>query len=111
MSKVFLGNFEKVNDTKWIVGLVHYCPFDTEAGLGKTETQLNQVGLLVEQSVIPEPIMQINKKARLLYNSISSSLYYEYTDVPLSGEQELQLLKDKVLLMQGVIDELLMGGA
>lgn len=71
----------------------HYMPFDEKYGLGKTEEELLQDGILVED--IPEPEQISGKTPVLKYNG--AELYYDYESRPLSLEeqtrQEIESLK------------------
>lgn len=82
--------FVKINSEN-IVEYVHYHPFDETHGLGKTEEELLSEGLLVES--IPEP--DENGKGYILkYNPDDKSFYYEYYDLPLTTEEQIQQLLD-----------------
>lgn len=65
----------------------HFKPFDPKHGLGKTEEELREIGVLVES--IPEPEQIAGKEAVLKYDG--TSLYYEYVDIPLSDMEQLRL--------------------
>lgn len=57
----------------------HFKPFDEVYGLGKTESELQATGVLVEQ--IPELEVDPSKVAYLKYDG--TNLYYEYKDAPI----------------------------
>ena len=61
------------------VTLIHNLPFDPVDGLGKTETELLQTGVLLEE--IPEPEQRQGKIA-LPYYTPAQGFYYEYEDAP-----------------------------
>lgn len=70
---------------------VHYQPFHTEYGLGKTQAELEQEGILVEWLPQPE---QNGKIPILKYDSISGNFFYEYVDRPLTQEEKLAKLEE-----------------
>ena len=61
------------------VTLIHNMPFDPVNGLGKTEAELSQMGVLLED--IPEPEHRPGKTA-LPYYTPEKGFYYEYQDAP-----------------------------
>lgn len=75
--------FEKNKETN-AVELIHYQPFDAVNGLGKTEAELLQTGILID--TIPQPV-EIVGKMGVLYHTGEKGLYYEYVDVPKTPEQ------------------------
>lgn len=85
----------------------HFMPFDEKYGLGKTEEELQQEGILVE--FIPEPEIVVGKSARLRYDG--TNLVYEYTDIeiPIDKVAELEgqvnLLKEQNAQMLLVLVE------
>lgn len=98
---------QKISDEKYKVVFVHNFPFHPDYGLGLTEEELLKQGMLVED--IPMPLDN-GKIATLFYNPVDDSFFYEYTEKPLSVEEELQQLKEKQALMQQALDELILGG-
>jgi hypothetical protein len=105
--------FIKVDESSKNVTFIHYQPFDSVHGLGKTQEHLEQEGYLVDS--IPEPQEVEGKIPVLKFDG--TNLYYEYVDRPLTPEEKLQLLeqenqdlKNRVELMQQAMDELLLGG-
>jgi hypothetical protein len=105
---------------------VHYLPFDEEHGLGRTEEELLTTGHLVD--VIPEqPLEQlpVGKKYDLFYNKETHDFSYLIAERELTFAEKLDLanqvneelilenqeLKEKQLLMQQALDELIFGGA
>ncbi|MCM3316710.1 hypothetical protein M3603_08465 [Rummeliibacillus stabekisii] len=80
--------FVKVNK-EYEIEQVHYLPFDPVHGFGKTEEELLKEGLLVES--LPEPELISGKNAMLRYDG--SDFYFEYEDIPLTSEQQIELLK------------------
>lgn len=83
----------------------HTKPFDTKDGLGKTQEQLEQEGVLVE-NIPPELPFVEGKKAVLYYNK-TNGLYYKYEDIPKTKEQLLEErvaeLENYILSIEGVI--------
>ena len=109
---VFLGQLTKVTDTKCLIGFKHYQPFHEKHGLGKTQEELEQEGILVES--IPEP-QQIKGKSAVLYcNPATKELWHEYEDIPKTKEQlqaeEITNLKTQLQATQEAVDFLIMGG-
>ena len=86
-------NYVKL-DSNGNIEYVHRKPFDENVGLGKTEEELLQYGVLVEE--LPEPdISDPNKISVLKYDG--NKFYYEYSPRPLTKEeqtkQEIESLK------------------
>lgn len=82
----------------------HHKPFDLVAGLGKTQEELEKEGVLVDS--IPES--ENNGKTPILHcNPKTKELWYEYEEIPLTPEEELELLKQQVLAQQTIINLLL----
>jgi hypothetical protein len=55
-------------------------PFDEKEGLHKTEGELKQTGVLVEQPVMPE--VPQGKMAVMYYNPVNNTAFYELEDIP-----------------------------
>ncbi|MDO0943961.1 hypothetical protein QZ287_23460 [Brevibacillus laterosporus] len=83
--------FVKESDVKSFVNLIHYNPFDSKEGLGKTEKQLRLTGALIES--LPAREMQSGKDAMLYYNPQTSEVWYEYVDVSLPAEERIAQLE------------------
>lgn len=64
------------------IGLVHFQPFDEVRGLKKTESELLQTGILVEQ--LPEPLETEGLIPVLMFNGVD--LYYDYVQKTPSEE-------------------------
>ena len=94
------------------VTFVHYMPFDEKEGLNKTEEELLEEGVLIES--IPNPEQVEGKGSEMKYDPESKSVYYEYFDLPVDREKELEKLveelRGKQELMQSALDDLIMGG-
>ena len=85
-----------------IVNFVHYQPFDIKNGLGKTEDELLEEGILVES--LPEtPPTMTGKSVVLKVNP----LRWEYIDRPLTREEKLQQLVLDGKITQEEMNELL----
>lgn len=65
---------------------IHYMPFDSINGLGKTKEELESEGGIFVESV-PEPENRPGKSAMLKYSE-ADGLYYEYTDRPLTPKEQ-----------------------
>lgn len=59
---------------------------------------------------IPEPISQVGKAHTLFIDLNNNSLFYKYTDRPLTAEEELAQLKEQYAMIQTAIDDLIFGG-
>lgn len=95
---IFLGKLTKINTYKMEIGFIHYQPFDSENGLGKTQEQLNQEGILIDE--MPQPIDN-GKIPLMYYNPMTKTIFYEYIDKPKTQEdiyKELQAQNAQILL-------------
>lgn len=82
---------------------IHYMPFDEKYGLGKTEAELLETGLLVDTA--PEVHVVDGKIGTPYYNPITKEFYYEYQDIELTQEEkQAQKIND----LEGAIMELTM---
>lgn len=63
----------------------------------------------LEVEVIPEPEAQPGKLHNLYVNPKTKELWYEYTDRPLTTEEELAQVKAQLKITQDAIDALLLG--
>ncbi|OAJ73534.1 hypothetical protein AYJ08_13965 [Brevibacillus sp. SKDU10] len=88
-----------------VVTFVHYMPFDEVNGLGKSSEELQTTGLLVDS--IPQPEAN-GKIPKLFINPKTQELWYEYTDRPLSPEEEIVRLKAQLKITQDALDALLL---
>lgn len=85
----FIGDLEKVTDIKYKIGFIHNMPFDDEHGLGKTQAELESIGILVEE--VPEPQIAENQRvAGHFINPTTKEIWYEYEDIPPTTEEILQ---------------------
>lgn len=101
-----LGDLRQVTETKAKVGLVHNMPFDEVNGLHKTQEELEQIGILVDE--IPEPQIPTGQQVSGMFvNPETKEVWYEYEDVPLTPEQQMQSQIDDLNMAMAA----LMGGA
>lgn len=102
--------FVKINSENRIE-FIHHRPFDEKSGLGKTEEELRNMGVLVDS--IPQPDTSDPDKIGILKYD-GTKLYYEYINRPLSQEEKTeQSLKEvKSLKSQNaeIILSLTLGG-
>lgn len=61
------------------ITLIHNMPFDPVNGMGKTEVELQQMGVLIDD--IPEPELKQGKIPIPCYEQ-SKGIYYEYENAP-----------------------------
>lgn len=87
MSEVYIKVDKKTN----IITFVHRMPFDPINGLGKTRDELLKTGYFV--SNFPEPAMKLGKRAIPYYDYEKKEVTYEYTNIPLSEKERLDLLE------------------
>lgn len=101
---LFLSNFNIVSDSVWIVGNVHYRPFDEKDGLGETKEALEEQGVLYEGE-IPAQINQEGMQSDLAYNPIANELFWHLQSRPLTQEEkQAQKIND----LEGAVMELTM---
>lgn len=86
----------------------HHRPFDPEIGLGKTQEELKETGLLVEN--LPEFLTQEGKIPVLCLNFETNELFYDYVERDLTTDEELKSVKDRLALSESAIDFLIMNG-
>ncbi|MHB9937899.1 hypothetical protein CF098_07700 [Clostridium sporogenes] len=92
---IYLGNLKKIEQNKYMIGHIHYMPFDEINGLRKTKEELEQEGVLIEN--IPEPKYIESTQAIMYWNPVDKQVFYEYEDVPKSEEDiEKETLKTLV---------------
>jgi hypothetical protein len=93
------------------VSFTHNMPFHPSYGLGKTQDELEQEGVLLES--IPVPEHREGFSSVMKYDPTTKTVFFDYeVEVkPISNEEELQQIKQKQELMQQAIDELIFGGA
>ncbi|MEL4862185.1 hypothetical protein AAEU42_13130 [Pseudoflavonifractor phocaeensis] len=87
------------------VMLIHNMPFDPVNGLGKTEAELNQMGVLLEEDQITEPEKRPGKTA-LPYYTPEKGFYWEYEDAPSgpASTDDIQALEAKLDYMGMMLD-------
>ncbi|BAQ11289.1 phage protein [Bacillus sp. OxB-1] len=85
----------------------HNMPFHEKHGLGKTQAELEQEGLLVDY--VPTPDTSDKTKMAVLYiNPETKELYYQYEDIPDTPESEVALLRKENATLQSAVSELTM---
>lgn len=88
---------------------IHFKPFDSIYGMGKTKEELEQEGYLIE-----EPLKEHieGKEAVLKRNPQTNTFYYDYVDRPLSDEEKMKQLEERNARNEQAIIELtaLVGG-
>lgn len=82
-----------------LTGYINYQPFHEKYGLGKTQEELLQSGILVDS--VPKPEQIEGKVPVLKYDG--TNLYYEYQDAPID---EMTALKRQVAEQEQAIMEL-----
>lgn len=90
---IFVKLGQEVSPGKYTIELIHYCPFDEEHGLGKTEEELRTMGELVEE--IPEPEIIKGKVPNLIFDKTAGRLYYEYYDEMPKPKTEIEVLQEE----------------
>ena len=106
---MYLGDLRYVDEDKHSVGMIHYMPFDEENGLGKTEEELLQEGLLIEE--LPK-LENIPNKAPILFcNPQTKEVWYEYVVIPESDDdkknRELNEIKQQLQDLQIALAEIM----
>lgn len=109
----YLYNLKEVTPTNYIVGGVHYKPFDEEDGLGKTAEQLRENGILVD--TIPQGNGSGQFKLEEMHvNPLTKDIWYEYLDKDLTQEELFQQANQKVSVLEKTVADLefqlMMGG-
>lgn len=81
------------------VTLIHYMPFDSINGMHKTEAELAQMGVLLDE--IPDP-EQIEGKIPVACYNATDGFHYIYEDAPVTTDDRVAALEDAMLEMMGV---------
>lgn len=92
---IYLYGLEKINNDKYKVNNIHYRPFDPQYGLGKTQEELEQDGILIES--LTEPEDSPFKSAVLYCNPQTKEVWYEYEDRPLTEQERIEQLEQAIL--------------
>ena len=92
---VFIKDLKEITDGKFLIGYVHYMPFDSIHGLKKSKEELEKEGILIE--TIPEPQQIEDKKSIMYWNSKDRKIFYEYIDIPKTKEE---ILLDRVKALE-----------
>lgn len=93
---IFLGNLEQIKDNKHKVNFIHY---RAEAYGGDKSN-----GILVEK--LAEPTQQDGKVAVLYVNIDTKEPFYEFEDIPISKETEIDILKKQVAELSFLVMQL-----
>ncbi|MCR1955143.1 hypothetical protein NSA24_10100 [Clostridioides mangenotii] len=92
---IFLGNLEQIKDNKHKVNFIHY----------KAELlQDTSNGILVEK--LPESTQQEGKVAVLYVNIDTKEPFYEFEDIPMLEESEIDILKKQVAELSFLVMQL-----
>lgn len=94
--------FIKIDETGKVTH-THYMPFDPIYGFQKSREELEQEGYFVAN--IPTPDVADNKIPMLYYNPEQNEFWYEYSDAPLTLEQEIERLKELVADLTSIVLE------
>lgn len=84
-------------DAEYGFDFVHHYPFHKEYGLGKTEEELLEEGVLIDE---PSQLPYREDKMQVLKYTEDKGLFYEYEDIP---EEPISLLEGKVAELEDVI--------
>lgn len=89
-----------ITDKTGKVEFIHYMPFSPKHGLGKTEEELLETGVLLDE--IPEP-EQIDGKMPVAYYTPEKGFWYEYVNVE-PTEQLYTLDEAAAIIAEEVVD-------
>jgi len=92
--------YKAVLENKAMVEFEHYMPLDPVQGMGMTEEELQEMGLLVDALPVQEPIP--GKIATLYCNPSTKEFWYEYADTPPTETQ----LQEQIKTAQNTINAL-----
>ena len=76
------------------VEFISTTPLDQKEGLGLTREELELQGKFVSE--IPEPNTPIGKRAIMMYNPDTNSIYYKYESVPLPVNKRMDLAEKAI---------------
>lgn len=91
---IYLFLKQEVSSTDVIVRGIHNAPFDSGDGMGKTQTELEETGYLVES--IPEPLNTKGMRPVLHINPVNKNLWYTYEEADVSREEQVILLQERL---------------
>lgn len=83
---IFLGNLTQVDNTNFLVGLVHSNPLEVADSLNLAVDELNSVGLLVESVPSPQP-PNGQTVSGMYVNRETGVVTYEYKIPPKTQEE------------------------
>lgn len=83
----YLGDLKLIKGSIYQVGLIHSMPFDPVDGLGKTEEELSEIGVLVDD--VPEPNPPVGQQtAGIFVDKSNSRVWWEYEQAPVDETQQ-----------------------
>lgn len=74
---IFISDFEIITETKYFVKSVDYMPFDTIHGIDKSEDELKQIGVLIDE--MPMLDCKEGVSPKLFLNPQTKQVWYEYS--------------------------------
>lgn len=114
---IYLSDLSKVGTEEWVVGSIHYMPFDPTHGLGKTREELSKTGMFIDK--LPEPELVKDSTSLLCVNPERGDAWYKYERIPEQPNGEFpegsidmlaDTMREEMKTMQEAIDFLIMGG-
>ncbi|MGG7163799.1 hypothetical protein [Clostridium ihumii] len=112
---IFLGDLQETQESNILKPcFIHYCPFDKDNGLNKTEKELKEDGILIEY--LPEAENKEGFYSEIRVNKETKEVFYIYNKIKKEGDlltaEQLKIknLENRIELMQKALDELSMGG-
>lgn len=88
------------------VTFCHYQPMHPVNGLGKTEEELEQKGILLES--IPTANPPVGKEAFMMVDLTTKQIYFDYVDIPEPPEEKIERLESQIVMMSGLLNSLLL---
>lgn len=104
---IYLVKFIKnlIEDEKGLrIGYIHNMPFHPVYGLKKSEEELREEGILLDD--IPKPERVEGKIPVPYYNPETNTVYYEYVDRPLTPEEKAEQLEQAMIETSILLAEL-----
>lgn len=92
---IFLGQLQTITSTKSEVFQVHNMPFDPVEGMGKTQAELETIGILVDSLPNPDYAGNPGKSAKLYVDLTTKTTWYEYVDRPLNDQERIQQVESQ----------------
>lgn len=95
-------------DSQNRVSFINYFPFDAESGMGKTESELLEIGHLVDD--MPEIVARQGETGEYRYRPETNTVDVEYFDLkPTTEEIEKIKMEQRISQLEAVIDAMLGG--